>query len=145
MSTFARVAELGGFSAAARALNLSPPMVTRAVATLEDHLGVRLFERTTRSVRLTDAGREFVAVAQRIANDLRITAESMREIADQHDATALVVEHRIECIETVCDEVVFLYKGEAVVHEKTHDFLRPSHPRLVEFLGPEARGTRSGS
>ncbi len=66
--------------------------------------------------------------------------ELMREIADEHKATALVVEHRIECIETVCDEVVFLYQGKAVVHEKTDDFLRPTHPRLIEFLGPEARG-----
>lgn len=65
--------------------------------------------------------------------------ELMREIADQHDATALVVEHRLECIETVCDEVVFLYGGKALVHEKTDDFLRPTHPQLVEFLGPEAR------
>ncbi|MEM8710493.1 MAG: ATP-binding cassette domain-containing protein [Planctomycetota bacterium] len=65
--------------------------------------------------------------------------ELMREIADNHDATALVVEHRLECIETVCDEVVFLFGGKALVHEKTDDFLRPTHPQLVEFLGPEAR------
>ncbi|QDV07800.1 Methionine import ATP-binding protein MetN [Planctomycetes bacterium Poly30] len=65
--------------------------------------------------------------------------ELMREIADQHHATALVVEHRLECIETVCDEVVFLYGGKALVHEKTADFLRPTHPQLIEFLGPEAR------
>lgn len=65
--------------------------------------------------------------------------ELMREIADTHDATALVVEHRVECIETVCDEVVFLHGGKALVHEPTSEFLRPTHPRLVEFLGPEAR------
>lgn len=65
--------------------------------------------------------------------------ELMREIADTHDATALVVEHRVECIETVCDEVVFLHGGKALVHEPTDEFLRPTHPRLVEFLGPEAR------
>lgn len=65
--------------------------------------------------------------------------ELMREIADTHHATALVVEHRLECIETVCDEVVFLFGGKALVHEKTEDFLRPTHPQLIEFLGPEAR------
>lgn len=70
----------------------------------------------------------------------------MREIADEHGKTALVVEHRIECIETVCDEVVFLKGGRALVHETTEDFLRPTHPELVEFLGPEARnaGPRRG-
>ena len=65
--------------------------------------------------------------------------ELMREIADTHDATALVVEHRVECIETVCDEVVFLHGGKALVHQPTDEFLRPTLPRLVEFLGPEAR------
>lgn len=71
--------------------------------------------------------------------------ELMREIADTSDATALVVEHRIECIETVCDEVVFLFGGKALVHERTDDFLRPTHPQLVEFLGPEARNVPVGS
>ena len=63
----------------------------------------------------------------------------MREISGEHDTTALVVEHRLECIETVCDEVVFLFGGKALVHERTDDFLRPTRPELVEFLGPEAR------
>ncbi|MEM9803092.1 MAG: ATP-binding cassette domain-containing protein, partial [Planctomycetota bacterium] len=62
----------------------------------------------------------------------------MREIADTHDSTALVVEHRIECIRTVCDEVVFLDGGKALVHLPTDEFLRPTLPRLVEFLGPDA-------
>ena len=65
--------------------------------------------------------------------------ELMREISGEHDTTALVVEHRLECIETVCDEVVFLFGGKALVHERTDDFLRPTRPELVEFLGPEAR------
>ncbi|MEL6712770.1 MAG: ATP-binding cassette domain-containing protein [Planctomycetota bacterium] len=68
--------------------------------------------------------------------------ELMREIADEHDSTALVVEHRLECIEAVCDEVVFLFGGRALVHERTDEFLRPSVPELVQFLGPEARNAR---
>ncbi|MEM1451721.1 MAG: ATP-binding cassette domain-containing protein [Planctomycetota bacterium] len=62
----------------------------------------------------------------------------MREVADNHDATALVVEHRVDCIRTVCDEAVFLVEGQAIVHLPTPEFLRPTHPRLVEFLGPDA-------
>ncbi len=69
--------------------------------------------------------------------------ELMREIADESDATALVVEHRIECIETVCDEVVFLHEGKVLVQEPTQEFLRPTHPRLIEFLGPESRSSVS--
>lgn len=77
------VAENGSFVAAAAQLHMSQPALTRTIKRVEDVLGVRLFERTTRVVRPTDAGREFVAVAQRIANDLKITAQSMRELADQ--------------------------------------------------------------
>lgn len=69
--------------------------------------------------------------------------ELMREIADESDATALVVEHRIECIETVCDEVVFLHEGRVLVQQPTQEFLRPTHPRLIEFLGPESRSSVS--
>lgn len=77
------VAENRSFVAAAAQLHMSQPALTRTIKRVEDVLGVRLFERSTRSVTLTDAGREFTAVAQRIATDLRITAESLRELADQ--------------------------------------------------------------
>ena len=56
MSVFVAVAEMEGFAAAARRLNMSPPAVTRAVSALEDRLGVRLLTRTTRVVRVTEAG-----------------------------------------------------------------------------------------
>jgi phospholipid/cholesterol/gamma-HCH transport system ATP-binding protein len=69
--------------------------------------------------------------------------ELMREIADTYDSTALVVEHRVDCIRTVCDEVVFLHQGKAIVHQPTEEFLRPTHPRLVEFLGPDALNSPS--
>jgi len=67
---FVKVAETGGFAAAARAQGLSPPGVTRAVAGLEARLGTRLFVRTTRSVRLTESGERFLADARRILADL---------------------------------------------------------------------------
>lgn len=77
------VAEYRSFVAAAAHLHMSQPALTRSIKRIEDLLGVSLFERTTRSVRLTSAGREFVALAQRMTNDLRIAAQAMREIADQ--------------------------------------------------------------
>ena len=49
-----------------------------------------LFERTTRRVQLTPAGREFVAVAERVLNDLRISVRSMRDLADQHRGQVIV-------------------------------------------------------
>ena len=84
------VAKNGSFIAAAAELQMSQPALTRTIKRLEDVLGVQLFERTTRAVRLTSAGREFVAVARRIADDLRITAANMRAIADQQRGRVIV-------------------------------------------------------
>jgi DNA-binding transcriptional LysR family regulator len=66
MAVFRSVAELGGLAAAARQLNLSPVAVTRAVAGLEARLGARLLTRTTRRVRLTEAGARYLADCDRI-------------------------------------------------------------------------------
>ena len=66
MGVFIAVAEEEGFAAAARRLNMSPPAVTRTIAALEDHLGVKLLTRTTRFVRATDAGQRYLESARRI-------------------------------------------------------------------------------
>lgn len=68
------VAEAGSFAGAARRLHLSPPAVTRAIAALEDRLGTRVFQRTTRNVTITDTGARFLETARRVLNDLE-TAE----------------------------------------------------------------------
>jgi DNA-binding transcriptional LysR family regulator len=61
LESFIRSAECGGFSAAARQLGLTPAAVSRNVAMLERNLGVRLFQRSTRSLTLTEAGESFLA------------------------------------------------------------------------------------
>lgn len=70
MSVFVAVAEEQGFAAAARRLNMSPPAVTRSVASLEDHLGVKLLQRSTRYVRTTEAGLRYLDDARRILLEL---------------------------------------------------------------------------
>lgn len=70
MSVFVAVADLRGFAQAARRLSLSPSAVTRLIAALEDRLGTRLLQRTTRSVTLTDAGARYLARARRILSDV---------------------------------------------------------------------------
>src|ERR1700731_1902871 len=77
------IADYGSFIAAAAFLKTSQPALTRTIKRIEDVLGVSLFERTTRRVQLTPAGREFIAVAERVLNDLRISVRGMRELADQ--------------------------------------------------------------
>ena len=84
------VAENASFVAASAELQMSQPALTRTIKRIEDVLGVQLFERTTRTVRLTDAGREFVILAQRMTDDLRIAAQAMRELADQQRGQVIV-------------------------------------------------------
>src|ERR1700728_4761773 len=84
------IADYGSFIAAAAFLKTSQPGLTRTIKRIEDVLSVSLFERTTRRVRLTTAGREFVAVAERVLNDLRISVRSMRELADQQRGQVIV-------------------------------------------------------
>uniref|UniRef100_C5CLC3 Transcriptional regulator, LysR family n=1 Tax=Variovorax paradoxus (strain S110) TaxID=543728 RepID=C5CLC3_VARPS len=70
MATFLVVVETGGFASAARRLKVSPSVVTRAVSELEERLGVRLLTRTTRSVRVTEAGMSYAESCRRILVDI---------------------------------------------------------------------------
>ncbi|WP_338664832.1 LysR family transcriptional regulator [Pararoseomonas sp. SCSIO 73927] len=70
MRVFVRTAECGSFTGAARGLGMSPPAVTRAVAALEETIGTRLLQRTTRSVRLTEAGQRYLEDCRRILSDI---------------------------------------------------------------------------
>jgi len=70
MRAFAAVADLGSFAEAARRLRLSPAVATRAVALLEDQLGLMLLNRTTRSVKLTERGALYLEACKRILDDV---------------------------------------------------------------------------
>lgn len=76
LSVYVAVAEEQGFAAAARRLNISPPAVTRAIANLEDKLGVKLLNRTTRYVRTTDIGLRYLEDAKRILAQLNAADEA---------------------------------------------------------------------
>ena len=64
---FLAVAELGSFSRAAAKVNVTQPTLSVGIAKLEEQVGARLFERTTRRVSLTPAGSRFLPRARRIA------------------------------------------------------------------------------
>lgn len=70
MEVFTRTAARGSFSAAARSLGLSPTMVTKHIVGLEDRLGVQLFQRTTRRLSLTEAGRTYLDFCSRILPEI---------------------------------------------------------------------------
>ena len=78
MRVFQRVAEEGGFADAARKLDLDPAVVTRLVADLEQHLGARLLQRTTRRVSLTAAGEEYLARLHAILGEIDEADASVR-------------------------------------------------------------------
>ena len=78
LRAFIAVAEAGGFAKAATSLNSSPPAITRAVAGLEDRLGVRLFNRTTRTVHLTEPGIRFLEDAKRVLSDLDTAEQDVK-------------------------------------------------------------------
>ena len=70
MDLFLRVARTGSFTAVAVQLGQSPAAVTRHINALETHLGVRLLNRSTRSISLTDAGRSYAELCERITEDI---------------------------------------------------------------------------
>lgn len=85
LRAFQKVIEEGGFAAAARALDLSPAVVTRLVADLEEHLGTRLLHRTTRRVSLTEAGEAYLERIRQVLIDLdeagELVSSQTRELA----------------------------------------------------------------
>ena len=78
MNAFVAVADLNGFARAARKLGLSASATTRLVAALEEQVGARLLQRTTRSVTLTDVGTRYLERARRILADIDEAEASTR-------------------------------------------------------------------
>ena len=82
LEAFRGVARLGSFTRAARSLNMSQPALTVRIHHLEDALGVRLLDRTTRSVALTEVGREFLPTVERVLGEIDAVAVNVRDLAD---------------------------------------------------------------
>ena len=82
LRAFVTVGELQSFAAAAKALHLSQPALSRRISHLEDLLGVRLFDRTTRSVGLTLLGGRFLGEVRGLVEDLDRSVLSLRDAAE---------------------------------------------------------------
>lgn len=92
MRVFQQVVDDGSFAEAARTLNLSPAVATRLVSDLEDHLGARLLQRTTRRLALTDAGQAYLSRVRHILADI----EEAQNLA-QANTTEIAGMLRIHC------------------------------------------------
>lgn len=80
MAVFVAVVEGGGFSAASRELKMTPSAVSKLVGRLEDRLGARLLNRTTRSISLTEEGRTYYERAATILEDIEAAELAVREL-----------------------------------------------------------------
>jgi DNA-binding transcriptional LysR family regulator len=79
LRAFVAVAEAGNFTAAAERLHITPSALSLTIKELESIVGTRLFERTTRQMRLSPAGRDFLPSAHRLVEDLARAVEGLRD------------------------------------------------------------------
>ena len=98
--TFVRIYELGGMSAAARDLRISPAVASARISQLEGHLGVRLFQRTTRSLRATEQGRLFYDGACKVLEAIEAAEADIGDVTENprgalHIAAPLGVGRRL--------------------------------------------------
>lgn len=120
MESFVRVVEAGSFSAAARLLRVGQPAVSKTVAALETHLGVRLLVRSTRTLKPTDAGQAFYERARRALAE-----------ADEAEIAARGLGRGLEGRLRVCAPVTF---ARLHVVPVVGDFLE-AHPKLsIDFV-----------
>jgi DNA-binding transcriptional LysR family regulator len=119
IETFCAVVDSGSFAKAANKLRLSPPAVTRAVSGLEERVGARLLNRTTRSLSLTAAGHQFLESARRILAELELAEQTAASEAAQPSGHL-----------TLTAPVTF---GRLHVTPVLLDFLR-EHPRVTASL-----------
>src|SRR6201996_949685 len=87
LQAFLEVARQGGFGRAAKARRVAPSTLSEAIKQLEERLGVRLFNRTTRSVALTDAGERLLARVRPAITELSAAVEDLNDFRDTPTGT----------------------------------------------------------
>lgn len=90
LAALAAVADAGGFAAAARRLDRSPASVTRSIAAIERQLGVRLIDRTTRTLRFTESGQGFVERVRLLLSELEVAECEVQGPAAEPHGTVVV-------------------------------------------------------
>jgi DNA-binding transcriptional LysR family regulator len=143
MTAFIRVVDNGGFSAAGRRLNMSTTMVSNHVQALENHLGVRLLNRTTRKVSLTEVGRAYYDRATQILADL----DQADEIASTLQSTPrgtlriYVATHMVPFVTPVVAEFLSTYpdvKVELMMGEREIDMIDEGFDVAVRMTAPSS-------
>ena len=112
LTAFVRVVESGGFSAAARRLNMSTTMVSNHVQALEERLGVRLLNRTTRKVNLTEIGKAYYDRSTQILADLEQADDIASELQSVPRGTLRihVATHMVPFVAPIAAKLLSTYR-----------------------------------
>jgi DNA-binding transcriptional LysR family regulator len=141
LTVFGRVVECGGFSAAARRLNMSVTMVSNNVQSLEDRLGVRLLNRTTRKVSLTEIG---IAYCERSSQILMELDEADRIAGASHSTPRgrlrlYTGTHIIRFLSPVVAEFLALYPAVSIdltIGERMVDLIEEGYNLAIRTVPP---------
>lgn len=145
LTVFRQVADSGGFSAAARRLNMSTTMVSNHVQALEDRLGVRLLNRTTRKVGLTEIGRAYYERCVDILDHLE-DADSLAAAMHATPRGTLRLyagSHIVQFVAPVISEYLSRYPGTKVdlnIGERTVNLVDENIDLAVQFAVPPDPG-----
>jgi DNA-binding transcriptional LysR family regulator len=141
LTAFVRVVDSGGFSAAGRRLNMSTTMVSNHIQSLEDRLGARLLNRTTRKVSLTEVGRAYYDRCVQILSDI----EQADDIAGALQSTprgtlrVYIATHIVQFVSPVIVEFLALYpdvKIELTMGERTIDIIDEGFDIAIRLTPP---------
>ena len=131
MRVFARVIDEGSFAGAARALDLAPAVVTRLIAELEEHLGARLIQRTTRSLALSSVGERYLERVRHILADVDEAESQVQSVAESPQGHLRVMVPSAFAVHQ-------LAKHLPAFHAEYPD-ITLSLTSTIEFSGPDER------
>ncbi len=141
LTAFVRVVDNGGFSAAARRLNMSTAMVSNHVQALEDRLGVRLLNRTTRKVSLTEAGKAYYDRCRHILTDLEQADDFVGALHSTPRGTLRVytVTSMVPLVSSVVTELLKSYPDVSVdltMGERSIDLIDEGYDIAIRLTPP---------
>lgn len=132
MRVFQCVVDEGGFSAAARKMDLAPPVVTRLIQDLEQSLGVRLLHRTTRKVSLTPAGEGYLSRLRMILSEIEEAADEARAHSSEISGTLRVATTSLVAVNLLAPCIAEFQKVHPGVQVEIHTTDHPAQ-QLQQF------------
>lgn len=132
MRVFQQVVEEGGFAAAARKMDLAPAVVTRLVSDLEKHLGVRLLQRTTRKLSLTQAGERYLERLRPILAEIDDADAMVQDETQEMSGTVRVLAPPVAATHTLAPAIASFQKLHPNVMVDVHVEDSPD-PAVHEF------------